>query len=318
MDRRVVDRALFLPDLDMSASSSAFPTARRWAIGAPAFAGLCGRSRTPFAGLLVAGMPGAAGDRRRSRAATQRLLETCHRAGGLGIALLWPFSTDVLRARRPIPGGADRPEAFSAVRTPADGVRSAVVLPVCLWPPARGPEAHARWGNLWSCVAVLAIDVALAAGAHRPIWWAGSRWRGRDPAAGSGAAASVPPLGSRAGVETLVTAGLPGIRHPISCSGHRVHCRRAAGDRIWPLLIVARPGADAHRAGLRRKSACRGAVGMSIGAIALTWSLRRFHHPGRDDVEAVGEARFIHLWQNKDGAWIITRIISYDHHSLGK
>ena len=27
----------------------------------------------------------------------------------------------------------------------------------------------------------------------------------------------------------------------------------------------------------------------------------------------VGEARFIHLWQYKDGAWKITRVISYDH-----
>lgn len=51
---------------------------------------------------------------------------------------------------------------------------------------------------------------------------------------------------------------------------------------------------------------------------AVEMGVHRFHHPGRDDVEAVGEARFIHLWQNKDGAWIITRIISYDHHSLGK
>ena len=27
----------------------------------------------------------------------------------------------------------------------------------------------------------------------------------------------------------------------------------------------------------------------------------------------VGVARFIHLWQHKDGAWKITRVISYDH-----
>lgn len=27
----------------------------------------------------------------------------------------------------------------------------------------------------------------------------------------------------------------------------------------------------------------------------------------------VGLARFIHLWQYKDGAWKITRVISYDH-----
>lgn len=29
--------------------------------------------------------------------------------------------------------------------------------------------------------------------------------------------------------------------------------------------------------------------------------------------EGSGEARFVHLWQNKDGAWKLTRIISYDH-----
>jgi hypothetical protein len=28
---------------------------------------------------------------------------------------------------------------------------------------------------------------------------------------------------------------------------------------------------------------------------------------------AVGAARFVHLWQFKDGAWKITRVISYDH-----
>ena len=31
-----------------------------------------------------------------------------------------------------------------------------------------------------------------------------------------------------------------------------------------------------------------------------------------------GVARFTHLWQNKDGAWKITRVISYDHKSSGK
>ena len=52
------------------------------------------------------------------------------------------------------------------------------------------------------------------------------------------------------------------------------------------------------------------------GAVEI--GIHRFHHPGHDDTEGVGEARFIHLWQNKDGAWKITRVISYDHHSLAK
>jgi Domain of unknown function (DUF4440) len=32
--------------------------------------------------------------------------------------------------------------------------------------------------------------------------------------------------------------------------------------------------------------------------------------------EPVGEAQFIHLWQNKDGVWQMTRVISYDHRAL--
>jgi ketosteroid isomerase-like protein len=51
---------------------------------------------------------------------------------------------------------------------------------------------------------------------------------------------------------------------------------------------------------------------------ALEMGVHRFHHPGHDDTEPVGEAKFVHLWQYKDGAWKITRVISYDHHSLPK
>jgi uncharacterized protein (TIGR02246 family) len=52
------------------------------------------------------------------------------------------------------------------------------------------------------------------------------------------------------------------------------------------------------------------------GAVQI--GVHRFHHPGREDTEPVGEAKFIHLWQNRDGAWRITRVISYDHHALAK
>ena len=51
---------------------------------------------------------------------------------------------------------------------------------------------------------------------------------------------------------------------------------------------------------------------------AVQMGVHRFHHPGHDDTEPVGEAKFIHLWQYKDGAWKITRVISYDHHALPK
>ena len=44
----------------------------------------------------------------------------------------------------------------------------------------------------------------------------------------------------------------------------------------------------------------------------------RFHHPGDKNAQDVGEAKFITLWQNKDGVWKITRAISFDHHALTK
>jgi hypothetical protein len=51
---------------------------------------------------------------------------------------------------------------------------------------------------------------------------------------------------------------------------------------------------------------------------AVEMGVHRFHHPGHEDTEGVGEASFIHLWQYKDGAWKITRVISYDHHAATK
>ena len=47
------------------------------------------------------------------------------------------------------------------------------------------------------------------------------------------------------------------------------------------------------------------------GAVEI--GVHRFHHPGTQGPDVVGEAKFIHLWQYKDGAWKITRVISYDH-----
>lgn len=51
---------------------------------------------------------------------------------------------------------------------------------------------------------------------------------------------------------------------------------------------------------------------------AVEMGVHRFHHPGREDTEPVGEGRFIHLWQYKDGTWKITRVISYHHHNAAK
>jgi hypothetical protein len=51
---------------------------------------------------------------------------------------------------------------------------------------------------------------------------------------------------------------------------------------------------------------------------AVEMGVHRFHHPGHEDTEGVGEGKFIHLWQYKDGAWKVTRVISYDHHAAAK
>jgi hypothetical protein len=46
------------------------------------------------------------------------------------------------------------------------------------------------------------------------------------------------------------------------------------------------------------------------GAVEI--GVHRFHHPGRPK-DRVGEAKFVTLWQNKDGVWRMTRAISYNH-----
>lgn len=51
---------------------------------------------------------------------------------------------------------------------------------------------------------------------------------------------------------------------------------------------------------------------------AVEMGVHRFHHPGNEAKEGVGEGKFVHLWQYKDGAWKITRVISYDHHAAAK
>lgn len=45
------------------------------------------------------------------------------------------------------------------------------------------------------------------------------------------------------------------------------------------------------------------------GAIEI--GTHRFLHPREPG--NIGQARFIHIWQKKDGAWKLTRVISYDH-----
>jgi hypothetical protein len=50
------------------------------------------------------------------------------------------------------------------------------------------------------------------------------------------------------------------------------------------------------------------------GAVEI--GVHRFLHP--QSHTPTGEGRFIHLWQYKDGAWKITRAISFDHHEAAK
>jgi Domain of unknown function (DUF4440) len=45
------------------------------------------------------------------------------------------------------------------------------------------------------------------------------------------------------------------------------------------------------------------------GAVEI--GIHRFHHP--ENAENVGDAKFVMLWQNKDGMWKVTRVISYNH-----
>jgi ketosteroid isomerase-like protein len=54
----------------------------------------------------------------------------------------------------------------------------------------------------------------------------------------------------------------------------------------------------------------------NYGAVEI--GVHRFHHPGDKGMEGVGEAKFIHLWQETDGTWKVTRVISFDHHGAAK
>jgi hypothetical protein len=48
------------------------------------------------------------------------------------------------------------------------------------------------------------------------------------------------------------------------------------------------------------------------GAVEI--GVHRFYHPGMPG--DVGEAKFITLWQYKNGAWKVSRVISYDHEAV--
>ena len=48
---------------------------------------------------------------------------------------------------------------------------------------------------------------------------------------------------------------------------------------------------------------------------AIEMGVHRFLHPKTEAVNGTGEGSFVHLWRYKDGAWKVTRVLSYDHHS---
>jgi ketosteroid isomerase-like protein len=54
----------------------------------------------------------------------------------------------------------------------------------------------------------------------------------------------------------------------------------------------------------------------SYGALEI--GVHRFHHPGHDSTEPVGEGKFVHVWRNDGGHWTLARVISYDHHALAR
>ena len=50
------------------------------------------------------------------------------------------------------------------------------------------------------------------------------------------------------------------------------------------------------------------------GAVEI--GIHRFTHP--NEPNELGEAKFIHVWQLKDGVWKVARVISFDHHAAAK
>ena len=55
---------------------------------------------------------------------------------------------------------------------------------------------------------------------------------------------------------------------------------------------------------------------MMKGYGAVEIGVHRFYHP--KSKTPPGEARFVHLWRYTNGAWKITRVISFDHHVVPK
>lgn len=50
---------------------------------------------------------------------------------------------------------------------------------------------------------------------------------------------------------------------------------------------------------------------------AVETGVHHFRHPNRPE-DREGAAKFVMLWQNKEGAWKVTRVVSYDHGGAAK
>ena len=51
---------------------------------------------------------------------------------------------------------------------------------------------------------------------------------------------------------------------------------------------------------------------------AIEMGVHQFLHPKTESQNGTGEGSFVHLWRYKDGAWKVTRVLSYDHHPANK
>jgi hypothetical protein len=64
----------------------------------------------------------------------------------------------------------------------------------------------------------------------------------------------------------------------------------------------------------------RGLVSIEVypmkGYGAVVKGVHRFYPASDPKAPATGEAKFFHLWELKDGAWRMTRVVSYDHVAL--
>jgi ketosteroid isomerase-like protein len=49
------------------------------------------------------------------------------------------------------------------------------------------------------------------------------------------------------------------------------------------------------------------------GVGGLEVGVHLFHHPGREEIDGIGQGRFIHLWRRTGEGWKLSRVFSYDH-----